>query len=414
MTANRPKLMILGGGRDQIPIIQQARRMGFETLVVSPGGDYAGITVGDKWIALDVRARDQILDVARRENICGVLTDQLDAAVPAAAYVAQEMKLPGIGYECALRFTNKFAMRQAAERADIPVPRYFRASGLEQARECTEELGFPCIVKPVDGAGSRGISRVDHLGELDNKFARAWGCSYCGDVILEEFIHGTEVVVNGFVVDYKVTSLVTADRCYFDLPGLCVPKRTLLPSLLRRELLERVVEMDVQLIQSFGPPFGITYSEWFVNEEDGRIWLGETAIRGAGVFISSDLIPLACGVDVGRLLIQVASGNNHVRVEKEQLWSRASGAVFFALPSGTIRSIVGLERLLSISGVHRVHLEGLEVGRKVPALEDKSGRMGPILIAGEDRAALDRTIKQIRDALIVEVETPDGVKGIIW
>ncbi len=103
----KEKLMIVGTGKFQVPIIGQAKQMGFETIVISIGGNYPGLSIADRSCEVDVREKETILEIAKREGICGIVTDQTDMTVPTVAYVAEKMRLPGIGYECALRITNK-------------------------------------------------------------------------------------------------------------------------------------------------------------------------------------------------------------------------------------------------------------------------------------------------------------------
>jgi carbamoyl-phosphate synthase large subunit len=407
--------MILGAGRCQVPIIKQAQQMGFETIAVSIGGDYPGLSVADKSYEVDVREKEKILEIARQERICGILTDQTDIPVPSVAYVAEEMGLPGIGCDCALRFTNKYKMRQFCEEIGIPVPRYFLASSLSEAREQAQHLGFPFMVKPVDSQGSRGVTKVNHLDELEGKFQNAMSYSASGHAILERFLPWMEIVVQGFVSDYDYTNLIIGDRDYFDLPDMFIPKKTMFPSLLAEELKQKILELDSHLIKGFGPKFGITHNEYLVNDQTGEVCLGETAIRGGGVFISSDLVPLACGANVNKLLIEIASGKRKNSViDKSRLCSRAAGYICFYLPEGVIYRAEGLDKINSLSGVHKAYFQDLNIGEPVRQIRDKSMRLGPILVSGKDRSACQETILRIQETLVVQVETSNGIKGIVW
>jgi biotin carboxylase len=414
LSRNDRRLMILGAGRDQVPIIRRAKQMGFQTLVVSIDGAYPGFSCADKSYRVDVIEKEQILEIAQQEGISGILTDQLDQAVPAVAYVAEHMGLPGIGYACALRFTNKYHMRELAQQAGIPVPSHFRAVSLEEARRHVGALGFPLMLKPVDGSGSRGVSKVNNADELEPKFLCALQSSRCGDVILESYFSGKEVIVCGFVQDFEVRHLVMGDRYHFNIPDLFIPSRTFFPSLLQPELQKKILDLDARLFRSLGPRFGNTYSEWLINEQSGEVQHVESSIRGGGVFVSSDLVPLSCGIDVNTLLIEIASGNRHAAIDESQLRTRASGYVAFSLPGGTIRGVSGIDRIRTFPGVERSYLGDLQVGRQTLPMKDKGGRWGPILISGPDRRALDHTVEQIQATLTVAVETSAGMRGIQW
>lgn len=410
----KASLMVLGAGMCQVPIIRRAQKMGFEAIAVSIGGDYPGFAAADRSYEVDVRDRERILEIAREEGIRGILTDQTDIPVPTVAYVAERLGLPGISYDCACRFTDKYLMREGARRAGVPVPGFMKASSPDEARKSASGLKMPVVVKPVDSQGSRGVTVVDDLSGLDGVVSAALAFSPSSTVIIEEFFEGREVVVQGFVSGYRLTNLVIGDRVYFDIPGLFIPKQTLFPSLLPEALKEKVFAINTRLIEALAPRFGITHSEYLVDERTGDVRLVETAIRGGGVFISSDLVPLACGIDVNDLIIRLAAGQEDVSLETSGMVHRASGYVCFTLPEGVVQKIEGVEALKTLKGVHRAHLEGLCVGRRTGKLSDKTMRMGPILITGADREELDAVIAAVRRTLHIEVETAAGTGSIIW
>ena len=413
LSLKKQKLMILGAGQCQVPIIKQAQQMSFETIAVSVGGDYPGLSVADKSYEIDVCEKEKILEVAQQEEISGILTDQTDISVPTVAYVAEQMGLPGIGYDCALRFTNKYKMRQYCEKIGVPVPKHFQAASITEAYEAAKQLCFPLVVKPVDSQGSRGVSKVNNPHELEGKFQSALAKSACGIVVLEDFFRGTEVLIQGFASDFEFSNLIMGDREYFDLPDMFIPKQTIFPTLLREDLKQKVLDLNSYLISRFAPKFGITHSEYLVDDQTGEIRLVETAIRGGGVFISSDLVPLASGINVNALLIDLASGRS-VRIDKTKLRNDAAGYVCFYLPEGVICRVDGIDKVKSLPGVHKAYLQNLEIGRRTRLIKDKTMRLGPILITGEHRLACQETIQRIHETLVVEVETSEGIKGIVW
>jgi biotin carboxylase len=412
--AEEQKMMVVGAGRDQIAIIKKVQQLGFKAIVISRDGDYPGFLIADKSYKIDIRRKEEILKIAQSESICGIVSDQLDEAVLTVAYVAEQTGLPGIGYDCALKFTDKYKMRQFCKEIGIPVPAHFQASSLSQAAQYAKQLEFPLVIKPVDSGGSRGVSKVNNLSELEEKFHASLDCSASGYVILEEYFSGSEIVTEGFVSNYEVTPLVLGDRAYFAIPDTFIPRHTLFPSCLNKELQQKILTMDALLIRHFGPKFGITHDEYLIDEKTGDMRLVETAIRGGGVFISSDLVPLACGIDVNKMLVELASGKEEVKIDDSKRVSRASGYICFYLPEGTICEVRGVNEVQCLPGVHLANLQNLEVGKKTKPMTHKGSRLGPILIYGEDRQALQEVIHQIQETLVIKVETVNGIKGIVW
>lgn len=406
--------MVLGASQCQVPVIRQAQEMGFEVIVVSIGGDYPGFAVADKAYDIDVRDKEQILKVAAEEKISGILTDQTDIPVLTVAYVADEMGLPGIGYDCALRFTNKYEMRRFCQKSAIPVPRHAQVSSYQEAVSCMADISFPVVLKPVDSQGSRGVVKVSGLEDLEDAFNNAVIHSAVEQVILEEFFKGREIVIEGFMTNDTFVNLVIGDREYFNLPNLFIPRQTIFPSKIDAGLQKKLLDINSRMISAFAPSFGITHSEFLVNEQTGEVRLVETAVRGGGVFISSDLIPLASGIDANKLLIEHAVGGSVSPVPIDRIKHSASAYMCFYLPEGEIKAIHGFEEVQKVEGVHKVYLDGLEVGARTSPLTDKTMRKGPVLIKAEDREGLDRVMSDVQRILKVDVKTQDGMQGMVW
>jgi carbamoyl-phosphate synthase large subunit len=409
----KKKLIILGAGENQVPIIKLAKLKNYYTIAVSIDGDYPGFKLSDKKYITDVREKEYILDIARKEQITGILTDQTDIAVPTAAYVAENLGLPGIGYECALNFTNKFRMRKSCENTEIKTIGFRRASNYREADYAARELGLPLIIKPVDNQGSRGVGKVDRYSDLKEKFDNAVKYSATKSVIIEEFFQGREIVIEGFAKDYKFHNLIIGDSENFESIEMFIPKQRIFPTTLSSEIKAKVLSANRKLIEKLGLKFGITHSEFLVNETNGDICLMEIAARGGGVFISSDLIPLACGINVNELLIELSAGENPDFDMKDSI-EASSGYICFLLPEGTITKVEGLEEVNKLPGVHRACLENIQLGRKTLSLKDKTSRLGPILISAENRNKLEAIIQDVKMLLNIEVETANGTRGIMW
>lgn len=409
----RKKILILGAGLCQMPIIEQCKRLGHTVLVSSVPGPYPGFQAADTAYHFDLRRKEDLLRIARKERIDAVLTDQTDIPVATAAWIADAMQLPGIGYECALRFTNKELMRKACRRLGIATPEFCASDSLNDLAAWAEDIGYPIMVKPVDNQGSRGVSRVDCPADLERAFDEAVPYTACGRVIAERCISGREFAVLSYVIDGAVTPLIVGDRYDFNLPNRYIPRATLFPANLAVDQRSRLLEANSRIIAGLGQPFGIAYAELRIEETTQEIYLVEIAARGAGMFISSDIIPLASGVDVNDLLIRQALGES-AHIDPTQLESSASGYTCFHLPKGVVSLAANIEEVMAITGVHRVHLHGLRQGERTTAMQNKTQRHGPILMKAATRNELDEVHAQVRNTLRVRVHTSDGEHGPIW
>ncbi|WP_256623319.1 ATP-grasp domain-containing protein [Methanolobus chelungpuianus] len=407
------KIMILGAAKTQVPIIKLAKERRFEVIVVSCSGDYPGLKYADKICEIDITDKEKVLEAAAKEQVDGIVTDQLDFPVPTIAYVTEKLGLPGIGYDCALKFTNKYLMRNECTKLGIKNPEYYRVSTLDEAREKCLDIGLPVIIKPTDSAGSRGIYVIRNINELEDKFNHSIAFSKEDCLIVEKYIEGPEYVIAGFASNYKFTNLAIGKRQLFDIPDIFIPSKTLFTSVAENDIEEQLFRTNKALIEGFGLKFGVTHCEYIVEEATGDIYLVECAARGAAICISSHLIPLATGIDVNSLLLDVAVGNAE-EIDVQNIESDVSGYLLFTLPKGFVKEIRGFEKIRSISGVQKVYIDPLFVGMETKVMTDKGQRLGPILIKGKTKEECENTISEIKALFEIDVETSEGVKGIIW
>jgi hypothetical protein len=125
--------------------------------------------------------------------------------------------------------------------------------------------------------------------------------------------------------------------------------------------------------------------------------------------------PLASGIDVVPALIEFATGRRkEFQIDKSKVLNRGAGNIYFYLPEGTVSRIKGIDEIKSMPGIHKVALDDLFPGRKIEPLRNLSGRQGPIVYAGEDRGACEEIIEKVKAVLRVEVQTPEGIRGMVW
>ena len=241
----RKKLLIIGAGGFQLPLVQKASET-CDVLLAAPviTEDFDPY-ITDRLI-VDVRDKEKILGFAEKNRIDGVITDQTDIAVRSVAYVAEKMGLPGIGYETGVLFTDKSLMRRRLTELGLPVLENRTVDTVDEAcaffRELCEKktsgnagpagptgLKDPAgdsriretvrvIIKPLDTQGSRGVQVCSGEEEIREKFSEASRWSSSRQVIVEQFATGREFVVESLVLDHEYHTLCIGDTLYFDIP----------------------------------------------------------------------------------------------------------------------------------------------------------------------------------------------------
>lgn len=403
------KIMILGAGVYQLPILQKAADM-CEVILVAPAVSQDFKQYADKVYDLDLRQQDEILEIAQKEKIDGIITDQTDIPVRTVAYVAENMGLPGIGYDTACLFTDKGKMRQKLEELGIPVLPNKTVQTLEEAVCFFESLDGAAIIKPADNQGSRGVYKISSSMELEKHFDSSVSVSPTGQVVIEKYAEGREFVVEAMSLNHEYQELILGDTIYFDIENAFAAKSRIFPTNASEEICKRVSLLNERIIKGFGLKQGISHSEYVMDGDE--VYLIETAARGGGVFISSDLIHLGAGVNTEEFLIRIALGEISAMPEVQKNGCHC-GYMAFYLPKGTVKSIQGIDSIINYDFVHRNILYTIHTGMQIGTIEDKTSRFS-IIVSGKSAEELETHMEQIRKTLLIEVDTEEGVKYPIW
>jgi carbamoyl-phosphate synthase large subunit len=284
-------------------------------------------------------------------------------------------------------------------------------ASLEEAEAYYAEIGGNVIIKPLDTQGSRGVQVCRSASELASKYEEAARWSSNHNVLIERFATGREFVVEGLAADYEFRNLCIGDTLYFDLPDAFAAKSRIFPTVVDDTLRQRVLDLNTAIITGFGLRQGITHSEFIMDGDD--IYLIETAARGGGVFISSDLIRLSCGLDTEGFLLDIATGRQKglPEIRPQQC---ICGYLAFYIPVGKVISVRGVREVQALPFVHRNQLDKLRVGMENREVHtDKTSRLALILSA-PDRDTFEERARLVRSMLQVETETDNGIMPLIW
>ena len=185
------KLMLLGGIRYLVPAIEAAHKHGHHVITV----DYLPNNIAHKYsdeyhnVSILEKDKEKVLNLAQELQIDGILSYAVDPGVVAASYVAEKMGLPfTCGYEAASIMQDKSKFRQFLTEHGFNVPKAKGYTEVEDALKDIDYYNWPVIVKPVDSAGSKGVTKVDDPINLEAAIAHALDESHNGHFIVEDFL----------------------------------------------------------------------------------------------------------------------------------------------------------------------------------------------------------------------------------
>ncbi len=193
------KLLVLGAGVYQLPLIKKAKELGYTTIVVSPKGDFPGFEHSDRIYYEDTKDSQKILEIATKEKVDGICTTGTDVAIPTLGKVVDELGLYGPSYEASINATNKIRMKDKFIDNGVRTAKYVNVSTLEEAHEAFSSLNKPVIFKAIDSSGSRGIVKVTDFNEVENAYSTVMNVTKSDKFIVEEFIDGVEFGAQAFI-----------------------------------------------------------------------------------------------------------------------------------------------------------------------------------------------------------------------
>ena len=301
------KILILGAGIYQVPLINAAKRLGVYTIVASIPGNYPGFELADKVYYENTTDYGKILAIARRENIDGIITAGTDVAVITIGRTCDKLGLTGLSFEAAGIATDKMKMKTCYEEYGVRTAKFRKISFDNQNyRETLEELQLPLIFKPVDSSGSRGIVKV----EDESGFAAARDTvlenTRSNYFIVEEFIEGEEFGAQAFVRNGEI-QFILPHGDYIFKGDTGVPIGHFAPYDLSPEALEDTRHQLRQAIKAMKLDNCAINADFI--RKDGRTYVLEIGGR-SGATCLAELVSIYYGYDYYEKILLTALGED--------------------------------------------------------------------------------------------------------
>ena len=330
------KLMLLGGVRYLLPVIEAAHKLGAYVITVDYLPNNIAHKYSDEYVNVSIIDREGVLKAAQERQVDGILSFGVDPGVVTAAYVAEKMGLPSPPLKSVEILQNKDKFRDFLETNGFNCPWHKGYENKEDAlndfsrvanfakdtsdKEHEEDEGkFPIIVKPVDSAGSKGCKRVDSFDELSAAIDGAISESHSGRFIIEQFLElkGHQTGSDCFSIDNELV-FCSFDSQYFDKDASnpYAPIAHIWPSDMPNAAQKELRGELQRLIRLLNMGTSIYNVEARVSV-DGKPYIMEVSPRGGGNRLA-EVLKLATGQDLiendvrfalGLPLLKVADAN---------------------------------------------------------------------------------------------------------
>ena len=387
------KLLMLGGGFLQTYVIKEAKKCGYYVLVLDGDPNAMGYAYADEHAVINIVDEEACLAYAREKQVDGVLTAATDFSVLTMSHIAEAMGLPGINYRSAKIIKNKAEVRKVLFEAKADDTGYsYEIGSLEEAEKVLGEITFPRMVKPVDGSGSRGASRVDRAEDFVKACEFAMSGSITHRAVAEPFVDGKEYGVESFVNQGEIHVLGVMQKD-MTLPPYYAELGHAIPSGLPYALEEKVKSCVRTAIKALGVNHGSVNMDLLINGDE--VHIVDIGARMGGNLIGSHIIPRGTGINYMANMIRAAVGDP---ADFRPVMDAAPVATkLLALTPGIVKALPDFDALRNEHNVVIDH--HLHVGDTINEYHTNLDGCGYVVAGGTD----------IEDAIAKAAE----VKGII-
>ena len=338
--------------------IEAADALGVEVAVAAE--EDLPLLAVDRFVKIDcsdpVGAAATLVDLAATTSIDAIVPVD-DAGVVIAALASESLGLSHNPPDAAATTRNKEAMRLALSRGEVPQPSFAAVAQGQDPTSAAAVIGFPLVVKPLSLSGSRGVIKVDRPDQLPAVIERVRGIAANageagGRVLLEQFVPGPEVAVEGMVWDGVLEILAIFDKP--DHPDGPYFEETVYvtPSLLDRATRDEVARVTQAAISAIGLREGPIHAELRVDGLKPSVI--EVAGRSIGGICGRALSFGLLDTSLETLILRHALGRRHRGLHRS---TGASGVMMLPIAGpGILISVGGLDEAGSVQGVDAIEI----------------------------------------------------------
>jgi biotin carboxylase len=385
------RLLVLGAGPAQLGLLRAAHERGLFVIACDRDPAALGFEFADRRALVSTEDEPAIGMLAAAEEVDGVIAPGIDWPVAIAARIAARFGLRHpLSPETAVLAVSKQRQRERLDEHGVPQPAWRMVTD-------ASELTVPCVVKPPDRQGQKGLTLVRDEADLSDAVATAISASRAGAALVEELVPGPEVTVNAFSVGGRFYPLTVTDRVTGEPPAFGVALAHAWPS---EHDVAGAIEVAEQAAAALGVREGPTYTQLLLSPDGPKVM--ELAARLGGGH-DAELCLAALGIDLNGLALAAALGEAISVPDAKPIGGACVS--FLVAPAGLLINVEGLEQARSSEGVL-----GARVYRRpgwiFEPLRRGSDRAGFVLATGDSRnEALTRAE---RAADLIRFETADA------
>lgn len=365
---NTKKILVLGTGNAQLDLIKYLKQKGHIVVGLSNTSQHSVNQIIDKFYPIDIVDKEKVCTIAQEENVDLIYSIGSDLAMPSVAYASQQLGLPCfLSGCCAEIMQNKTLFRKfLAENKICAVP-FMKA---QTRNELSEWKIFPAIIKPSDSQGQRGIFKVDASQDLERAFEQAKLFSRTQTVIIEKFIQGKEISLNGYMVNGILKYSFISDRQTVNNNSVGIVIGHHFPSQMPQEFQTKAATMAQQVASKLNYLNGPIYFQMIYNESDVQLIEGAPRLDGCHIW---RLIEHRYRVNLLDISIEHLLNNTPPNKEIAETGKQIDSIIFFLEEPGTVFNKEKYDYNRAENSYYELYYNNKETVRTVNGILEKVG-----------------------------------------
>jgi biotin carboxylase len=396
------KILILGGGKAQAEFVEYCLSKGHVVYLLDGNKEAYANSIENRNLhpqLVDITLPGKVLEFAKNIIPDAVIAPSNDAGLEAATMVAEHFGIPGPGVYALQNSRNKFNFRKLLEKNSINSPWYFEVSSTNSEDAITKVPNYPCVIKPVQGSGSKGVRFLESSPDLSAYFKESFAFSTSNQYQIEEFIDGVEFSIEGVVQDGDFTILAVCEKVRSKLPNL-VDTRVSYPPRLTLENLQKVHQTASEIVKLLQVQNAPIHMEIIQSPTRGFFPV-ECAVRAAGFNLFNRMVPWCIGIDTLSLQLSLILGEPLGNLTPTRQYA---GVLDFPQPpgSGELKTINYQEPQTTNASVE-IEIYS-KIGDLVKPTSNGAERIGHIFIFSETLEQAEETLNLVN--LTIEIAKP--------
>lgn len=398
------KLLLLGGSRYLLPVIEAAHKLGLYVITCDYLPDNIAHKYSDEYINVSIIDKEKVLETAKANKIDGIMSFATDPGVTTAAYVAEKMNLPSCGsYESVSILQDKGRFRKFLEDNNFTVPNARSYTNIQEALEDVEYFNWPVIVKPVDSAGSKGVTKVENKEKLEESIKYALEFSHSNKFIIEDFIEkkGCSSDTDCFSVDGKlVVTTFSSQRFDEKADNPYAPMAYSWPSTFSKES-EEELHSEIQRLLTLLNMKTSIYNVETREGIDGKAYIMEVSPRGGGNRLA-EMIRYATGMDLIESAVKAAVGDSVIGLEQKKYDGYWAEYVLHSFENGKFKELY-IEPQIRENNLKELDL-WVNPGDEVHTFTAANYAIGTVVLKFNSKDEMETMMRSMNEKIKVIVE----------